>query len=103
MESERLSKQAWGQAKANHSLVLGVDDFAIKKGHTYNTGIHDLKGEMMLDLLPGRKLEDLRNYAKSHPDFMLLKPKAVVMDLAKASFENINFHLIPQLYFWIRK
>lgn len=38
----------------------------------------------MLDLLPGRKLADLRNYAKSHPEFMLLKPKAVVMDLAKA-------------------
>ena len=59
LESERLSEQAWEQAKESNNLVLGVDDFAIKKGHTYNTGIHDLKGETMLDLLPGRKLDDL--------------------------------------------
>ena len=49
-ECERLAEQAWKQAKESDGLVLGVDDFAIKKGHTYNTGIHDLKGEMMLDL-----------------------------------------------------
>ncbi|OMF26761.1 ISL3 family transposase [Paenibacillus sp. FSL H8-0548] len=84
LESERLSEQAWKQAKESKGLVLGVDDFAIKKGHTYNTGIHDLKGEMMLDLLPGRKLEDLRVYAKHHPVFLMLEPKAVVMDLAQA-------------------
>jgi transposase len=84
VESERLSKLAWEKAKESKDLVLGVDDFAIKKGHTYNTGIHDLKGEMMLDLLPGRKLTDLRDYTKSHPNFRLLTPKAVVMDLAKA-------------------
>jgi len=83
-ECERLAEQAWKQAKESDGLVLGVDDFAIKKGHTYNTGIHDLKGEMMLDLLPGRKLEDLRAYAQRHPDFLLLEPKAVVMDLARA-------------------
>ncbi|MCY9669236.1 ISL3 family transposase, partial [Paenibacillus alginolyticus] len=83
-ESEQLSEQAWTKAKENKGLVLGVDDFAIKKGHTYNTGIHDLKGETMLDLLPGRKLEDLRAYAKQHPDFLQLAPKAVVMDLAQS-------------------
>jgi len=84
LESERLSEQAWKQAKESSGLILGVDDFAIKKGHTYNTGIHDLKGETMLDLLPGRKLEDLRAYAQQHPDFLQLAPKAVVMDLAQA-------------------
>jgi transposase len=84
LESERLSERAWAQAKESNGLILGVDDFAIKKGHTYNTGIHDLKGEMMLDLLPGRKLEDLRTYAQHHPSFLLLTPKAVVMDLAQA-------------------
>nr|WP_144407001.1 transposase [Paenibacillus sp. IHBB 10380] len=58
-ENERFNDRAWKQAKANGNLVLGVDDFAIKKGHKYNTGIHDLRGEMMLDLLFGRRLEDL--------------------------------------------
>nr|WP_246590773.1 hypothetical protein [Paenibacillus sophorae] len=30
-ESERLSKQAWREAGSSSGLVLGVDDFAIKK------------------------------------------------------------------------
>ncbi len=72
------------EAGDTSGLVLGIDDFAIKKGHTYNTGIHNLRSETMLDLLAGRKLEDLRAYARQHPDFLKLNPKAVVMDLAQA-------------------
>jgi transposase len=83
-ESKRLVEQAWHEAQTTSGLVLGIDDFAIKKGHTYNTGIHNLRGETMLDLLAGRKLEDLRAYAREHPDFLELKPKAVVMDLAQS-------------------
>lgn len=83
-ECERIYEHIWEEAKETAGLVLGVDDFAIKKGHTYNTGIHNLKGETMLDLLPGRKLEELRAYAQGHPGFLLLNPKAVVMDLAQA-------------------
>lgn len=83
VENERLLEQAWRQAKDTPELVLGIDDFAIKKGHTYNTGIHDLRGETMLDLLAGRKLDALRAYAQQHPDFLNLNPKAVVMDLAQ--------------------
>nr|WP_251037960.1 transposase [Paenibacillus albidus] len=84
LEYERIEKQVWTEAKKMSNLILGVDDFAIRKGHTYNTGIHNLKGETMLDLLPGRKLNDLRAYANTHPEFLLLHPKAVVMDLAQA-------------------
>lgn len=62
--------------------MLGVDDFAIRKGHTYNTGIHNLRGETLLDIVPGRKLEELRAYARQHPLFLSLRPKVVVMDLA---------------------
>ena len=83
-ECERLAEIAWRDAKGTADLVLGIDDFAIKKGHTYNTGIHNLRGETMLDLLSGRKLEDLRAYSRQHPDFLALNPKAVVMDLAQA-------------------
>jgi transposase len=83
-ECERIYERVWEEAKETTELVLGIDDFAIKKGHTYNTGIHNLKGETMLDLLPGRKLEELRTYSQGHPGFLLLNPKAVVMDLAQA-------------------
>ncbi|MCM3342047.1 transposase [Paenibacillus sp. MER TA 81-3] len=72
-------------------LVLGIDDFAIRKGHTYNTGIHNLRGETLLDILPGRKLDELRIYAKQSPAFLALRPVAVVMDLA------------PYYHTWIRE
>jgi transposase len=81
-ESERLQKRVWKKASCMSKLVLGIDDFAIRKGHTYNTGIHNLRGETLLDILPGRKLDDLRAYAKQHPAFLNLRPVAVVMDLA---------------------
>lgn len=80
-ESRSIQQTVWEESKARQGLVLGVDDFAIRKGHTYNTGIHDLRGETLLSILSGRKLEDLREYAKQHADFLSLQPKAVVMDL----------------------
>lgn len=82
VESERLQENVWQDADCTTNLVLGIDDFAIRKGHTYNTGIHNLRGETLLDILPGRKLEALRAYASQHPAFLSLRPKAVVMDLA---------------------
>ena len=64
-------------------LVLGIDDFAIRKGHSYNTGLHDLRGGSLLDIITGRTLEELRTYAQAHPLLKTLRPLAVVMDLAK--------------------
>ncbi|WP_409347100.1 transposase [Paenibacillus sp. MBLB4367] len=43
-----------------------------------------LKLTRAIDVLPGRKLTELRAYSGAHPDFLLLNPKAVVMDLAQA-------------------
>lgn len=80
-ESERLAEQAWREAKDTTDLVLGIDDFAVKKALTFNTGIHNLRGVTMQDLLAGHKLEDLRAYARQYPDFLALNPKAVVMGL----------------------
>nr|WP_225941972.1 transposase [Sporosarcina limicola] len=86
MEGECKQVQAvcTEQTLESNQLVLGIDDFAIRKGHTYNTGLHDLRGDTFLDVIPGRKLEDLRAYYQEHPHWMNLQPVAVVMDLAKA-------------------
>lgn len=65
-----------------NKLVLGIDDFAIKKGHTYNTGIHDLRNGTLLEIIPGRKLEELRKHKEVNHKLFELKPYAVVMDLA---------------------
>lgn len=69
MESESAQIQATCKEKTvdRNQLVLGIDDFAIRKGHTYHTGLHDLRGETFLDVFPGRTLEELRSYYQENP------------------------------------
>ncbi|PMC37489.1 transposase [Bacillus sp. UMB0899] len=85
MESESAQVQVICKEKAvdSRQLVLGIDDFAIRKGHTYNTGLHDLRGGTFLDIIPGRTLEELRSYYQKNALWVDLQPTAVVMDLAK--------------------
>lgn len=86
MENEYKHVQTVCQRQAIESekLVLGIGDFAIRKGHTYNTGLHDLRGGTFLDVIPGQRLEELRAYYQENPQWAALQPVAVVMDLAKA-------------------
>ncbi|MCE5221065.1 MAG: transposase [Clostridium sp.] len=51
-----------------------MDDFAIRKGHTYNTGIHDLRNGTLLEIIPGRKLEELRKHKNINPNLFELEP-----------------------------
>lgn len=83
-KSEKIQEQVYQATVEREGLVLGIDDFAIRKGHTYNTGLHDLKGGHFLDIISGRTGDELRYYAENHMLFKLLNPVAVVMDLAKA-------------------
>src|SRR5215211_2594466 len=47
--------------------VLGVDDFAFKKGSTYGTILVDLEEHKVVDLLPERSQENLIAWFGSHP------------------------------------
>jgi transposase len=47
--------------------VLGVDDFAFKKGSTYGTILVDLEDHKVVDLLPQRSQESLVAWFESHP------------------------------------
>lgn len=42
-----IMKHVMKQALHSNKLVMGIGDFAIRKGHRYNTGINDLKGEIV--------------------------------------------------------
>ncbi|MFN8472221.1 MAG: ISL3 family transposase [Anaerolineae bacterium] len=47
--------------------VLGVDDYAIRKGHTYATILVDLEKHRPVDLLPDRSSAALEHWLKEHP------------------------------------
>lgn len=61
-EAARIQEACQSQAATHDKLVLGIDDFAIRKGHTYNTGLHDLRNGTFLDIIPGRTIDALQVY-----------------------------------------
>ena len=48
-------------------LVLGVDDFALRKGHIYGTILVDIETRRPVDMLPERSAESFRTWLDAHP------------------------------------
>ncbi len=47
--------------------LLGVDDFALRKGHVYGTILVDLERHQVVDLLPDRSAASLSHWLMDHP------------------------------------
>src|SRR4051794_13536120 len=52
--------------------VVGVDDWALRKGHTYGTIVVDLDRRRVLDLLPDRTAETLADWLRGQPQIAVV-------------------------------
>ncbi len=52
--------------------VLGVDDWAWKKGQTYGTILVDLEQQRVVDLLPDRSADSLVEWLQQHPGVQII-------------------------------
>lgn len=84
--------------------VLGVDDFAFRRGHTYGTVLVDLERRRVVDLLPERSQESLVAWLKRHPeiDFAArdrshIYREAVVKGVPNAVQVSDRWHLLHNL------
>jgi len=71
--------------------MLGVDEFALRRGKKFGTILNNLEDGTPVDLLPDHQAANLAGWLKQHPGVQLLSlaPDQGLMDLQRDA-ERIN-------------
>ncbi len=70
--------------------ALGIDEYARRKGHRYNTLIVDLDKGKPIVTLKGRRADDVVAWFRSRAQDELARVEVVVLDMSKAFFAAIQ-------------
>ena len=99
----RIKKSAQNTIKESPE-ILGVDDFAFRKGHTYGTILVDLKTSTPVDLLPDREKATVEKWLKDHPGAKIVSrdrsagyAEAIRVGAPDAIHVADRFHLLKNL------
>ena len=68
----RAARKAHHQSETVKVRVLGVDDFAFRRGVSYGTILVDLEQRKPIDLLPDRTAETLAKWLEAHPEIEIV-------------------------------